>query len=281
MKVVCEHCGAVYRIPEEKLTREVHKATCRRCGHRMVIRRLAATEAVAPPPPPSAVPHMEPAPPDTAGVPTRAHDPFRDLLIVLIACVTTATGAMILAIRPAGPSPLAVAGLLLSLWGALAAILVLGTGHMGRRPSRMGTSVGVGLLLAGIVTAVLHAPWNRFLGGSHEPGGPVVASYVPGTLGSSPPMPAHGVPASVVSIQLRNDVHIKNCFVEHERATGERPSVTLRFTLDPSGAATAASLQEPAYRGSALERCLVASVGTIAFPPFEGDPVPVSHPFRF
>ena len=54
MRVVCENCGATYKIPESKLVKEVNKATCRKCGFRMMIRRpastVAATEAAAPKP---------------------------------------------------------------------------------------------------------------------------------------------------------------------------------------------------------------------------------------
>ena len=39
MRVVCENCGATYKIPDEKLTKEVNKATCRSCSFRMLIRR--------------------------------------------------------------------------------------------------------------------------------------------------------------------------------------------------------------------------------------------------
>ena len=39
MRVVCENCGAVYKIPEQKLVKAVSKATCRKCGHRLLIRR--------------------------------------------------------------------------------------------------------------------------------------------------------------------------------------------------------------------------------------------------
>lgn len=43
MRVVCENCGATYKIPESKLVKEVNKATCRKCGFRMMIRRPSAT----------------------------------------------------------------------------------------------------------------------------------------------------------------------------------------------------------------------------------------------
>ncbi len=39
MKVVCDNCRAVYRVPDAKLTKAVNKATCRTCGHRMLIPR--------------------------------------------------------------------------------------------------------------------------------------------------------------------------------------------------------------------------------------------------
>ena len=37
MKVICDNCRAVYKIPDEKLVKPVNKATCRQCGHRMLI----------------------------------------------------------------------------------------------------------------------------------------------------------------------------------------------------------------------------------------------------
>lgn len=39
MKVVCDNCGALYKIPDDKLVKPVNKATCRQCGHRMLIPR--------------------------------------------------------------------------------------------------------------------------------------------------------------------------------------------------------------------------------------------------
>lgn len=39
MKVICDNCGAMYKIPDEKLVKPVNKATCRQCGHRMLIPR--------------------------------------------------------------------------------------------------------------------------------------------------------------------------------------------------------------------------------------------------
>lgn len=47
MRVVCENCGATYKIPESKLAKEVNKATCRKCGFRMMIRRPAAAAAAS------------------------------------------------------------------------------------------------------------------------------------------------------------------------------------------------------------------------------------------
>ena len=42
MRVVCDNCGATYKIPEHKLSREVNKATCRKCQHTIIIRRPGA-----------------------------------------------------------------------------------------------------------------------------------------------------------------------------------------------------------------------------------------------
>lgn len=51
MRVICENCGATYKIPESKLVKEVNKATCRKCGFKMMIRRpsAAVVAGVAPP----------------------------------------------------------------------------------------------------------------------------------------------------------------------------------------------------------------------------------------
>ncbi len=42
MKVTCDSCGTVYRIQEEKLTKEVSRATCKKCGAKLIIRRPRA-----------------------------------------------------------------------------------------------------------------------------------------------------------------------------------------------------------------------------------------------
>ena len=58
MRVVCDNCGASYKIPDSKLTKEVNKATCRKCGHAIYIRK--GGEEVAPPPvAPPPVPNEE------------------------------------------------------------------------------------------------------------------------------------------------------------------------------------------------------------------------------
>ena len=48
MRVACDNCGASYKIPDTKLTKEVNKATCRKCGHAMYIRRPGAAEPEIP-----------------------------------------------------------------------------------------------------------------------------------------------------------------------------------------------------------------------------------------
>jgi hypothetical protein len=47
MRVVCENCGATYKIPDSKLVKEVNKATCRKCGFRMTIRRPGMAAAAS------------------------------------------------------------------------------------------------------------------------------------------------------------------------------------------------------------------------------------------
>jgi hypothetical protein len=42
MRVVCDSCGATYKIPDTKLVKDVNRATCRKCGHRMLIRKADA-----------------------------------------------------------------------------------------------------------------------------------------------------------------------------------------------------------------------------------------------
>ena len=44
MKVVCDNCDAIYKIPDEKLTKPVNKATCRSCGNRMLIPRPVTSD---------------------------------------------------------------------------------------------------------------------------------------------------------------------------------------------------------------------------------------------
>ena len=47
MRVVCDNCGAVYKIADSKLTKEVNKATCKRCGHKIVIYKPGSARASA------------------------------------------------------------------------------------------------------------------------------------------------------------------------------------------------------------------------------------------
>ncbi len=72
MKVVCDNCRAVYKVPDDKLTKPVNKATCRNCGHRMLIPR----------PDPSADPDeqtvVKSMPPTPATVIRQAAPPMRD-----------------------------------------------------------------------------------------------------------------------------------------------------------------------------------------------------------
>ena len=44
MKVTCPECLAVYKIPDERITRAVARATCKKCGARFIIRRPDAAD---------------------------------------------------------------------------------------------------------------------------------------------------------------------------------------------------------------------------------------------
>ena len=89
------------------------------------------------------------------------------------------------------------------------------------------------------------------------------------------------IPTTVIDIQIRNNKNIKACFLAHKKSTGELPSVTLRFTLEPNGSVSAASIREPAYQGTALESCLSGSVKMIDFQDFDGPAYTLNYPFRF
>lgn len=73
MKVICDNCGAMYKIPDSKLVKPVNKATCRQCGHRMLIprpRRGADPDertlvTAVPPTPPPAPSRSDSGPPTT------------------------------------------------------------------------------------------------------------------------------------------------------------------------------------------------------------------------
>ena len=87
MRVVCENCGATYKIPESKLVKEVNKATCRKCGFRMMIRRPAAAiaEAAASPVPGDAATQVTaPPPPSGASEPDilKAHTRIEEPKII-------------------------------------------------------------------------------------------------------------------------------------------------------------------------------------------------------
>ena len=55
MRVDCQNCGAQYKIPSHKLVKEVNKATCRKCGHRMLIKKTGEGSAPSPSPNPPLV----------------------------------------------------------------------------------------------------------------------------------------------------------------------------------------------------------------------------------
>ncbi|MCA9568178.1 MAG: zinc-ribbon domain-containing protein, partial [Myxococcales bacterium] len=70
MKVVCDNCSAVYKVPDDKLTKPVNKATCRQCGHRMLIPRPRVDAD------PNERTLVTAVPPTPIGAPPRAETPW-------------------------------------------------------------------------------------------------------------------------------------------------------------------------------------------------------------
>ncbi|MFH1468686.1 MAG: AgmX/PglI C-terminal domain-containing protein [Pseudomonadota bacterium] len=247
MKVVCDNCGAIYKIPEKKLVKDVNKATCRKCGHRIMIRReagpdgsptdgeeatliahaaqgahgAAVAESAAPalsyppfgqaseeptplptsplesrpaavepapvgyapapvpfahqaspaaPPPavaPAAAPQAYVAPraaPSVEPTARTAHDPIGDMAVVSLAQGAALVGAVLLGI--AGQNFfVAFIGLFVALWGVFTSLLVLISGHWGRRPAWSVTSAFGGLFMAAVLAGVisLWTPVMRFI----------------------------------------------------------------------------------------------------------------------
>jgi DNA-directed RNA polymerase subunit RPC12/RpoP len=68
IRIVCQSCGAAYKVSRERLTKAVHRATCKSCGNKIIIRtgdRPLAEEAPgwqAPPAPRPAQPIPPPVP---------------------------------------------------------------------------------------------------------------------------------------------------------------------------------------------------------------------------
>lgn len=89
------------------------------------------------------------------------------------------------------------------------------------------------------------------------------------------------VPTSVIDIQIRNNKAVKTCFLDERKRSGELPSVTLLFQIQPSGTVTGGDVRERDWKGSDLERCLVSAARTISFPAFSGPEYTVAFPFKF
>src|SRR5690606_15278943 len=69
------------------------------------------------------------------------------------------------------------------------------------------------------------------------------------------------VPFDVIDLMLRNHAAVKTCFFEHMKAEGSLPPrVTIKLTIQPSGRATAVSVQDRAWAGTPLDRCLSGAV---------------------
>ena len=72
---------------------------------------------------------------------------------------------------------------------------------------------------------------------------------------------------------------MKKCFVPLYRAGQLPPRVDVKFTLQSSGRAGTATIQQAQYSGSDLERCLSGAIGQIEFPPSSGGGQKITYPF--
>ena len=92
---------------------------------------------------------------------------------------------------------------------------------------------------------------------------------------------ATGVSTTVIDTMMRSNKSVKNCFITEKNESGTLPSgVKVKFTIQPSGKVSSATIPSGDYQGTAFDGCLSGAVKSISFPPFTGDPVTLTYPFR-
>jgi hypothetical protein len=90
------------------------------------------------------------------------------------------------------------------------------------------------------------------------------------------------LPLSVIDTMLRTNASVKSCFKAFKVSNGYLPPrASVRFTVAPSGSVSGVSLKESDLKGSMLDGCLRASVRSVTFPAFAGDPMTLTYPFIF
>lgn len=104
------------------------------------------------------------------------------------------------------------------------------------------------------------------------------------TTPATPPKPAATgpttVPDTVIDTILRNDVGIKKCFFNHQRATGSLPErVVVSFKITPAGTITGGTVTDAEFKGTDLDSCLGRALGAIAMPPSQNGQT-VKYPFQ-
>ena len=170
MRVNCDNCGAVYQIPNSKLTKPVNKATCKKCNYRMLIPSpnaapdpeaqtiiTAAPKTTPKPAPKPEVPKATsgvatPATANAVGVPA-GHDASNEFLWVLLSTAGAMVGAMLLAVNINDFS--SKVGLFIALTGGISALFVILSSDMGRKSGRPLVSVGIGSGLSLAITLLL------------------------------------------------------------------------------------------------------------------------------
>ena len=78
---------------------------------------------------------------------------------------------------------------------------------------------------------------------------------------------------------LYNNLGVKKCFVPLFKTNSVPPRVDVRFTIEPTGAVSSATVQQGALQGGEFESCMRSAVMQISFPPFSGTAQPLTFPF--
>lgn len=85
---------------------------------------------------------------------------------------------------------------------------------------------------------------------------------------------------TIIDTIIKSNKNVKGCFITEKNATGAIPSgVKVRFTIQPSGKVTSASVPSGKYAGTDFDSCLSGAMKSLAFPPFTGDPITMSYTF--